>query len=342
MIGILVSNKSFRKGILEIYQKYNQLDLTLITFTPNDIFWGNNLLIGLCQKQGALVESMFTLPDAVYNQCYNNSLDVFKPLIGIIGEKNFFNAINSFNKLDIYSFLTQSKLKSHVPNTFLFKDINITEILEEYKLVYIKPFYGNKGQKVFRTELMENGDIHISLHSLAPRYICRKTDNINKIFKKLISQDFFLVQKGILSSHTDIPSYDIRVLVQKNFQGNWVVSSIACRVAFGLYFNASVFEEIFDIEDFIPNLFPNESEIIIQKLNAISIDAAKILETQIGLLGELSVDFMLDAERNLWIIEINGMPQKNIYDYIDGYKHLQLIYGRPLEYAYYLSNSKRS
>jgi hypothetical protein len=61
-----------------------------------------------------------------------------------------------------------------------------------------------------------------------------------------------------------------------------------------------------------------------------------------GLLGEISVNFVLDKEMKLWIIELNGKPQKSIYKDIKNFKYEQLIYRRPLEYAYFLSQSRPS
>ncbi|WP_371263476.1 hypothetical protein [Paenibacillus sp. 1_12] len=36
---------------------------------------------------------------------------------------------------------------------------------------------------------------------------------------------------------------------------------------------------------------------------------------------------------------MNGKPQKGIYNDLKSFKHKKLIYSKPLEYAYYLSQT---
>lgn len=152
------------------------------------------------------------------------------------------------------------------------------------------------------------------------------------------------MQQGVQSSQLEHQSFDIRVLVQKNIHGKWTVSTMTCRVANELYFNASVYQSIFDAEETFDRIFPLKIKKIIalQSMNKISINAAQLLENHMGLLGEISVDFVLDKDMKLWIIELNGKPQKSIFKDIKNFKYEQIIYRRPVEYAYYLSQCKRS
>lgn len=134
----------------------------------------------------------------------------------VLGRNKCFNSINFFNKWDLYNVLKQSNLKSCVPDTFLYHGVKISELLKKYKLLYIKPYYGCKGKSVYRVELTDHGDIHISLHSLAPRIICRKYENLQEKLDKLLGQKKkYIVQQGIRMSQLDQKYFDIRVLVQK-------------------------------------------------------------------------------------------------------------------------------
>ncbi|MBS4023629.1 MAG: YheC/YheD family protein [Dethiobacter sp.] len=343
LIGILVSNKNNRKRILKLYQRHHNLPLQLFTFTLADILWERQQIVGLCQIEGKWRESAFPFPHAVYNRCYNKKTATIQLLEGIIGRDKCFNTINWLNKWEVYNLLSQSNLKKHIPDTFLFNEVNVAELLKIYKLVYIKPSYGNQGKGVYRVELKENGDIHISQHSLAPSFICRKNEDLQQKLGKLLGKKSYIVQKGVQSSQIDHRYYDIRVIVQKNIRGKWTVSTIVCRVANKLYFNSSVYESIFDAEEIFARIFPSEKKqkIALQSINKISINAAQVLEIRMGLLGELSVDLVLDKEMKLWIIELNGKPQKSIYKDIKNFKYERLIYRRPMEYAYYLSQSLR-
>ncbi|MDQ0888075.1 hypothetical protein QFZ81_003163 [Paenibacillus sp. V4I9] len=339
LIGIMVTKRNSRKRILELYQRYHNLNLKLYAFTSADILWKEQRIIGLSLKKGVWKQSSFPFPHVVYNRCFNKKSVTIQRLEKEIGRNKCFNNINFFNKWDLYNLLKQSNLKPYVPDTFIYNEVNVSELLEKYKLVYIKPSYGSKGESVYRVELKDNGDSHISLNSLAPRYICRKNEGIQEKLDVLRLKKY-MVQQGIRMSQLDHQYFDIRVLVQKGILGEWTVSTITCRVAYEHYFNTSMCETIYDVVEILPRLVsPEKINEILRSLNEISIKAAQEAESHMGSLGELSVDFVLDEQRKLWIIELNGKPQKDIYENLKCYK--RKIYSRPMEYAYYLSKFER-
>lgn len=338
LIGILVTKRSTRKRILELHQRFHNLNLKLYAFTPKDILWKEQRIIGLSLIKGIWKQRSFPFPHVVYNRCFNKKSITIQRLEKAIGRNKCFNNINFFNKWDLYNLLKQSNLNPYVPDTFLYNEVNVSELLEKYKLVYIKPSYGFKGRSVYRLELTDHEDIHISLHSLAPRYIVRKNEDIQKKLDELFGPKNYMVQQGIRLSQLNNRYFDIRVLVQKGILGEWTVSTIACRVAYEHYFNTSMCEAIFDVAEILPQLFPSEKvNEILQNLYEVSVEAAQEAESYMGSLGELSVDFVLDEHNKLWIIELNGKPQKSIYKDLKCFKDKKLIYSRPLEYAYYLS-----
>jgi hypothetical protein len=337
LLGILVAKRNSKKRILKLYQRYHNVNLKLYTFTPADILWEEQSIAGLSLVNGIWKQSWIPFPHVVYNRCFNKRSITIQRLEKVIGRNRCFNRINFFNKWDIYNILKQSKLKSYLPDTFLYNKVNVLELLEKYRIIYIKPTYGAKGESVYRVELKDNRDIHISLHSLAPRYICRQSEGIQKKLDELFGQKKYLVQQGIRISQLGDQYFDIRVLVQKDIVGEWTVSAITCRAAYKHYYNTSICETIYDADEILPRLFsPDQVNEIRRSLYKVSVTAAQQAESYLGLLGELSVDLVLDKQRKLWIIELNGQPQKNIYKDLTCYK--RKIYSRPIEFAYYLSN----
>jgi len=334
----MVANRKSRKRVLELHQRHNNLDMQIYAFTPADIVWKEQRIIGLSLSEGIYKQISFPFPHAVYNRCFNKNLITIQRLEKIIGQNKCFNSINYFNKWDVYNLLSHSNLKSFIPDSLPYNKVKITELLKKYKLVYIKPSYGSKGRSVHRVEVMDNGDTHISLHSLAPTYICRKNEDLKQKLDALLKQEKYMVQQGISISQVGTQYFDIRVLLQKGIVGEWMVSTIACRVAYENYFNTSMCERVNDVSEILPRLFsPEKTDEILQSLNELSVKAAKVVESQMGSFGELSVDFVVDEHKNLWIIELNGKPQKKIFEDMDGFKDKELIYSRPLEYAYYLA-----
>ncbi|NOU66552.1 ATP-grasp domain-containing protein [Paenibacillus sp. LMG 31461] len=339
LIGIMVTTRNSRKRMLALCQRYQNQNLRLFAFTPADIRWKMQRIIGLSLKNGKVTQRLYPFPQVVYNRCFNKVSMTIQRLEKIIGINKCFNTINHFNKWDLYNQLQQSRLSQYVPRTCQYNEVNISELLEINNLVFIKPIYGSKGASVYRIERQENEDIHISLHSLAPRIICRKNESIQEKLDELLENKIFLVQQGIQMSPLDLQHFDIRVLVQKGNVGHWMITNITCRVAYERYFNTSMCERVYEVAAILSRLYSSEKvNEILQSLNEISITAAQEAESLMGTLGELSVDFVLDKQSKLWIIELNGMPQKNIYKDLKGFK-LKDLYRRPMEYAYHLTQS---
>ncbi|GEM_PF-4402130 len=77
---------------------------------------------------------------------------------------------------------------------------------------------------------------------------------------------------------------------------------------------------------------------VLAKLKGLSRKVARLLEKRFVMLGELSVDFALDTEGKVWIIEVNGKPDRNLFFALRDEELIQRILARPLEYACYLAN----
>ena len=340
LIGIMVNRKKNRKKFLESYLRFcgEELKMQLCSFTPDAVSLRKKKVTAIICTGKGLEETVLPLPAAVYNRCYNKTANIFNAVDALIGHK-YFNVITHLNKWAIYILLERSALKKFLPDTYLYDAGTLANLLAAWKLLYLKPVYGNKGIEVYRLELTDSGTVLISSHSIAPIHIIRKNEDIEVKLNPILGTKKFIMQKGIYSARVNHCFFDIRVLVQKKIDGNWTVSFVACRVAYDDFFNTSIFKSIYDADVLLSQLInPKASLKLLLKLNDLSIGAAETLDKHLyGLLGELSVDFILDKNEQPWIIEVNGKPQKSIYKGVKNFQHQKLIYQRPLEYALYLS-----
>ncbi|HPZ89939.1 MAG TPA: YheC/YheD family protein [Bacillota bacterium] len=337
-IGLLVPEKAQRKQVLQLYLRHIKIPLKLIAFTPADILREEQRIAGLSQIGGKWVEGVFPFPAAVYNRCYNKNRSIIQRLEEVLGRGRCFNSVNWFNKWKVYALLKQSALGQYLPETVPWAQANLGKITEKHRLIFLKPAFGNQGKSVYRVELKKNGEAHISQHSLPPCSICRKNEDLKQKLLPLVDQDF-IVQQGIESTLAQNCHFDIRALVQKNSRGMWTVSAKSCRLAHELYFNTSAYRRIFDANEFFSRILPlgRQRKSVLQSIDDISVKAAEVLDGPLGTLGELSADFLLDSAMNLWLVELNGKPQKCIYSDIKNFRHEALIYSRPLHYALFLA-----
>lgn len=338
LIGLLVPNWADKKKHLELHQPYNKSNLELFAFSRKDISWKNRRIHGLHQQDGEFRDKSFPFPDAVYNRCYNRKKNrFFIRLEKAIGKNKCFNAVNRFEKWAVYNSLSTAGLVDYLPETQIYTEKELMAMLEAYRQVFVKASLGYKGTEVYRLELEPNGNVYISFHTMVRRLLCKQGDSLDAKLADYLSPDKqYLVQQGIESANIDRHLFDIRVLVQKDGRGQWAVSSSVCRLALKYFYNTSQIRAIYEIETLASKHF---SPAFLNTLNTTSLAVARVLELNYGLLGELSVDFILDRADKLWLIEVNGFPQKRLYKGIKDFRHAEAVFGRPLEYASYLARN---
>ncbi len=340
VVGIMVDRRDSRKRIASPYIKYSQANIKIFAFTPKDVLWKEKRILGLTFQNGVWIEKKMPFPNVVHNRCYSRSSVTLHRLEKYIGKNKCFNIVTAFNKWTLHTILSTSEFHSLLPQTFLYGTKDITEFIKEHNILFLKPIHGSRGISVYRLQSMPTNEINISMHSIAPTYICRAYENIQEKLVPLIGVTPYLVQQGIQMKPLDGQQFDMRVLVQKNIQGIWTVSSTVSRITHPDYFNTSACQSVHMTSEILPRLYPHVTvAAIIQTLHDASIKIAALVERSIGLLGELCIDFALDTSDKIWIIELNGRPQKSIYSEIAGFPFKQQIYGKPIEYAYFLSTS---
>lgn len=333
-IGIMVPNCSQRMYVLKQYLRYHTAKSKLFCFSPALINWEKKHIIGLHHLKGNWVQSTFPFPKVVYNRCYNKDIKTIQRLGTVIGSNKCFNQINQFNKNEIYVKLYEF-LFDYLPETIPYDKHNAARLLQIHNILYFKPCYGHKGIGVYRAERKDSGEIHIGHHYFSPINIVGDLLQFQENMEKLLESAPYLIQKGIQMRCFNDQIFDIRALLQKNNRGLWSITNVISRIAYKGSFNTSICERFFLSEEILKQLYSHEkANAILRSIYNISLRVAEILDSNTNYhLGEFSVDFALDYDDQLWIMELNGMPQKDLYNRI---RNQYRVYKRPLQYAYYL------
>ena len=335
LIGILVSAPEKRKPALKRYLPYAAGKDVLIGFTPRSIDWDKRRVTGLYHTGAGWEIGTFPLPDVVYNRCYEIQDSLIRRLESVIGQGKCFNHRNKFHKLETYRHLRKS-LGEHLPATIPFEEKAAAQMLMRHPVLYFKPCFGSGGKGVIRAARQADGGIHIGDHYFTPETIVYSLEDFQKEMKRRIGGKPYLVQAGIPVGVAKGQIFDLRALVQKNGHGQWDVTSIISRIASPGSFNTSLCDAVRRAEEVLSGIrHADEAGRILSAVREIGLTAAAALEKKTRLrLGELSVDLALDDRGKLWIIEVNGKPQKSLYDEIEGGSE---AYRRPMEYAHYLA-----
>ncbi|MDP4096471.1 YheC/YheD family protein [Paenibacillus sp. P96] len=240
------------------------------------------------------------------------------------------------------------KLIPYIPDTRLYSRENLKEMLEAYKIVYVKPDSGTYGRGVMRAEtpyespltLGNNASIPDSPYCLrfgTSRSIYESLDELHEAIMSHIARRTFIVQRGIQLLNYQGRPFDLRVLTQKNLQGQWETTGFIGRVAAAgkVITNYHSGGTIAEFQALLSgHSGRQEAAQLERRLALLGERTGRQLEKNYPRLKEIGLDIAVDERLHPWILEVNTLPSlyvfgklsdKNIYKRIRKYA---VAYGR--------------
>lgn len=329
-VGLLTPSFSPLTG----YEKNAQaLGIKLVVVVPSKIRWASGQVEALILQEEKWIKRITSLPKAFYNRFYGPKPPVVDALEKIIGKDQVFNHVTQFDKLKLHAIFENSALQEYMPSTSLFSPDTLQEYLEKYSAAILKPRYGHLGYQILLVRTDHNG-YHLHHGSKHPTASFNNFQKLSLTLSKSLSSNC-IIQKFIPFSTLNDRIFDVRALVQKDSTGTWQVSGLVSRVALSYSYITNISVAIIPGEEALKEAYPHTDYISL--LRKISVKGAQIAEQSLGSLGEISVDFALDRQGKVWIIELNGKPTKAVFKKLDNGQILERVYQTPLEYARYLA-----
>ncbi|WP_428911597.1 YheC/YheD family protein [Niallia sp. Krafla_26] len=209
------------------------------------------------------------------------------------------------NKWEMYKLLIRHPVKNvQIPETQLYSTESLSSMLMKYPVLYIKPIASWGGTDISTLQLNENS------------YIWRVQgkdsvilDDFNEIYHQIgeFYQDTnIIIQRGIPTIRYDNQPFDIRSHLYKEMDGSWLYGGNLVRIggAGSIVSNIEISNgTVKPTDEVISALFPNQP-FSIDTLKTISMDICHMLD-QYHFFTEVGIDFGLDHDGNLWIIEVN-------------------------------------
>lgn len=316
--GVLSSSKAFE----------------LLFFDPKGINWDRGMVEGIHLKQGLWQRGDFPFPKTVFNRCYPAPSAVIDRLKEVIGSENIFNTITQFDKWDVYQCLSSSEIKSHLPLTYQYTEENLSNLLEDYKDIILKPKLGYGGLGVLRVTKLSPSLVMLGSYLDFPVPMIGEELYL-AILLALAPPEGFIGQRYIDSLQTGDYKFDIRIVMQKDLAGSWQVGGQLSRVTKVGKLLTNDYIAILDPHYLVPST-------LLSTIYSISEVVACELEEIFEHLGEISIDFFLDRDKKPWILEVNGKPDKSLFVQLGDPKMLQTVYLKPLEYQRFLLDQTKS
>lgn len=357
VLGILTLYLNQYKHLEEqaIYEKMiaasNELCLDVYVFTPQDVHEHSQKIYALRYDLTTKrwIRKWCQFPHMIFDRCRFQNSYRFQQLCKFRQKNENILFLNRplRNKWSIYHDMYKNSLfKEHLPKTYLYCSIRqVQSMLRTYPFLYIKPINGTGGRGILRLERIQKNPLTVIVQGRNhERCIIRPQRlMLQQLAKKLLvwrSKRQYLIQQGIPITLSNGRVHDYRMLVQKDGYGKWNITGCVGRIGA----NNSVTSNLHGggtamcMNDLLAKWIKDGSQIINikSKINHLSLEIAKFLEQKYGALCELALDFAIDQSGQIWLLEVNPKPAREVFQRIGDHATYHLAITRPLEYALWL------
>ncbi|WP_252503366.1 YheC/YheD family protein [Sporosarcina sp. Marseille-Q4943] len=282
-------------------------------FAPGDVNFLNRTIKGQVYEKGEWKTKIMPFPNVIYNAGSPEKLAKSKETIEKLKKDIPFTTYSIGNKWSVNRRLKEAKdFASYLIPTEVVKNADhFFKFLSAFEKVVFKPIDGRKGKGIFFI-VQEGGRFSVKGEGTNRIY---GSSQLNAFIKQKLSKETFIVQPYIQSVTKTGQVFDFRLHVQKNGDGEWVITTIYPRIAPQGSIIANINSGGYTnyLDPFLEQEFKDEAFNIRKKLEFFSLSLAKHLdELQMEKFGEvideIGVDVGMDGQRKLWIYEVNWRP----------------------------------
>jgi glutathione synthase/RimK-type ligase-like ATP-grasp enzyme len=346
-IGILASKKDeaiTKRRLKEISMSvldYGQINGAIIVFSLEKVDTKKLFVEGYCYnpQKDSWEPGVFPYPMAIQrrsglNEKWQNHF------LSVIGDNVFNNY--SFDKWDMHEwFSTEPEIAPHLPHTCIYESSeDLQDMLQRYKVLYVKPIWGMKGFGVIKVSL-EDSKVAFQYRENGKNVDILQEDekDIENTMERLFEPGDYIIQQGLDLIHYDGGIIDIRCVMQKNEAFQWVCNGMIARIGAkeSVVSNISNGGAALPAIDLIREALPiSEAEtfIIKEKIISLCMKVCRALNDYGFNYGTLGLDIGIDTDLNVWLIEVNNRrPHPGIALRANDILAYYAILASPLHYA---------
>ena len=292
------------------------------------------------------------LPDAVYDRSLPTSraqARKFREALLQLKQRKRYVPLNGSlpGKLDVYdAMMRDDALQQWLPDTQLYEGTRqLANLLERHpRGLFLKPSAGMQGKGALRLLPVEGGwqldGRDRSNGLLSERY--ENPSDLGRWIHAFISNAPYVVQPCLNLTDEAGHSCDMRVLIQKDENGCWSFTGAAVRRGAPGSVTANLHGggDAIMAQTVLNARYGNDHGVkLMKQICHISENAAACLERHFGRFAELGLDFGLEPQGRVWLLEANAKPGRQSFD--SDRQISELAIRRPLHYALLLVSRQR-
>lgn len=304
-----------------------------IFFHPRLVNFATGTIRGYVWQNDRLVAKRAPIPPVMHNRVLSGRAEVRNGIKRLSKHGKLFNGIVVRNKEAVHRMLWKNpKLQSYLPYTVSFTRSAFVEMLNRYRVTYVKPVVGSVGIGVARIERDAE-----RYHMITSKF--RKTMTRSELIAETmrwVGGRRFIIQQAIDLAKYQGQTFDLRVSVQKGSSRQWDVSGMVCKVANSRnkLSNLSRGGHAAPIDEVFATLFADEQAIQVkEKIRTAAIAIAKQYERHFSSLADLGMDMGVDLQGNPYLIEVNVRDQRYSFYKAGELEMFKRTYQTPMAYA---------
>ncbi|GEN82695.1 hypothetical protein SLU01_10070 [Sporosarcina luteola] len=311
-------------------------------FSPGEVNLLNRTIRGQVYENGKWESKIMPFPNVIYNAGSPEKLAKSKEIIDKLRKEIPFTTYSIGNKWSVNRRLKEAKdFASYLIPTEAVKSADhFIKYISAFEKVVFKPIDGRKGKGIYF--IVQEGDrFSVKGEGTHRNY---SASQLRGFIKKKLSNETFIVQPYIQSVTRSGQVFDFRLHVQKNGEGEWVITTIYPRVAPKGSIIANINSGGYTnyLDPFLEQEFKDEAFNIKKKLEYFSLSLAKHLdelqmEKYSEVIDEIGVDIGMDQDYKLWIYEVNWRPGCPPAFYLE----LDVV-KNTINYAMYIAKNQRA
>nr|WP_227013514.1 YheC/YheD family protein [Paenibacillus psychroresistens] len=332
-----------------------KLELNVIVFTPEDLHPTKKAIAALQYDplNKKWTRSWKPIPNLIYDRCRyqkNYRFPLLRKFRASYPQLTYLNRPIA-HKWNVYQSLYKDRsIRAYLPETIQYhKASDLSPFLQKYPLVYLKPSDGTGGRGILCIRRLGNQLFLIQGRDLSRRIIPprkMRADQIAASFQSWGFKDHYLIQQGISLALPDGRVHDYRLLIQKNGKGDWEVTGCAGRIGplRSVTSNLHGGGKAMSMLKLLQSRFNSAEKVteISKSMEQLSHLVAVHLEKHYGRLCELALDIAVSPTGQVWLLEVNPKPAREVFARIKEIDTYESAIRRPLEYALYLNEKNHS
>jgi glutathione synthase/RimK-type ligase-like ATP-grasp enzyme len=335
-------------SILSIYGEKRGFGVTV--FTPPSILWDKKKVIGyrFHTKQGVWRKGIYPIPKLLYDRISYKSVSQMRSYHAMI--KLLVTEHNSVllgrglpGKWKVYNMMkNENKLDEFLPKTIQYRPhLDLTQKLIEYPSLFFKPASGSNGKGVFKLSIEPTGCLIRGRSASNDPFTkqCTTFQECHFWIRQFIGSRSYVIQPYLELTTIDDQPFDIRILVQKNKDGEWLETGRAVRLGAknGITSNLHGGGIAIKPSSFLQKYYSSEQiSSIAEQTQLVVNHVPHILEKKHGDLLELGIDIGVDRDGRIWILEVNSKPgKKSLYLSKDRAAFIKSLVA-PIEYSHFV------